>query len=211
MRLLISIFFIFICCTLVYASSIEKAKLYINEIKNCYNLYWKEIPLKQIPMGQIEQESNWNSKAHLHTYREDGYGLVQITVTPRFNSFLTAKQYKPLKSWNWKKDPYNTKNQITFLVLQDRDNYNQIKRYFINDEERFKGLLVCYNAGLGRVLRRRQFAIAARYKHDTWTHGLEDVHDNFENKNIYGRPLWKAVNEYPRVIFKKSEKYKTLF
>jgi hypothetical protein len=192
----------------VYADAmVDKAKVYVQTINELYSKYWPEYTMKHIPYGQIEQESSWNVRARLHTSREDGYGLGQITITPRFNNFKTAIQYKALKDWDYKTDPYNPKNQLTFLILQDRDNFRQIARFFINDEERTKGMLVSYNAGYGRVLKRRQAAITQKHKADTWTGGLEDVHDKFEEESLYGRSLYKAVNEYPRLIFKKAQKY----
>lgn len=209
MQLFISLLF-FLVITSAHADMIEKSKPYVTLIKNLYVEYWKDAPNKHILFGQIEQESSWNPKARLHTSREDGYGLGQVTVTPRFNNFLTAKGYAPLKKWNWKLDPYNVNNQLTFAVLQNRSNFNQVQRLFKNDDERTKGMLVSYNAGLGRVLKRRQIAIAKRYTADSWTNGLEDVHDNFEKTKLYGRPLYIVVNEYPKIIFKKAEKYREL-
>ena len=205
-----SLIILILACTPahVYADAMsDKAKPYVVVINELYAKYWPGYTLKHIPYGQVEQESSWNVRARLHTSREDGYGLGQITVTPRFNNFKTAIGYSALKNWDYKNDPYNPKNQLTFLILQDRDNFKQVTKFFINDEERTKGMLVSYNAGFGRVLKRRQAAITQKHKADTWTGGLEDVHDHFEDKNLYGRPLYKAVNEYPRLIFKKSQKY----
>jgi hypothetical protein len=171
-----------------------------------YRAQWPDAPLKHIPAGQIEQESGWNEKAHLHTSREDGYGLGQMTVTKTFNIFTDAVKYKALKNWNWKADPYNPLYQLTFLVLQDKDNFLQTKA--INAEERWKISLVKYNAGEGRINVRRRYAIAAGLPTDRWTGGLELAHGPSEVSILYGRPLWKAVNEYPKIIFQRGQKYK---
>lgn len=171
-----------------------------------YKSGWPDAPLKYLACGQVEQESNWNEKATLKTSRELGRGLVQMTVTKSFNIYKDAVKYKALRSWDWEKDPYNPLYQLTFLVLQDRDNFNESKA--INAEEQWKIAWVRYNAGDGRVSARRRYAIAKGLKTDRWTGGLEDAHGSLENSVLYGRPLWKAVNEYPRVIMKKAEKYK---
>lgn len=174
-------------------------------LQAAYVSEWQSAPLKHIAAAQVEQESQWNEKATLKTSRELGRGLVQMTVTKRFNIYKDAVRYKTLRDWDWQKDPYNARNQLIFLVLQDRENYLQSKA--VNAEERWKMALVRYNAGGGRINARRRYATAAGMKTDRWTGGLEDAHGPLENSILYGRPLWKAVNEYPRVIFRRATKY----
>lgn len=192
---------------------LTKAKPYVATINSLYDKYWPEYTLKHIVYGQIEQESSWNVRAHLHTSREDGYGLGQITIAydknhkVRFDNFKNAVAYSALKGWNYKDDPYNPKNQLTFAILQNRSNFIQVRKLFLNETEATKGMLVSYNAGFGRVLKRRQAAITRKYTYNVWTGGLEDVHDKGEEAILYGRPLYKAVNEYPKKIFSRSEKY----
>ncbi|WP_188055624.1 transglycosylase SLT domain-containing protein [Oryzomonas rubra] len=164
--------------------------------------------MQYIPCGQVEQESEWNPKAHLHTSREDGYGLVQMTVTKNFNIFKSAVTMKPLRKWDWRKDPYNPENQLAFLVLQDKTSWNNVRKWMRDDAEGWKATLVSYNAGLGRVMKRRTYAIAKGIPHDRWTGGLDQAHTPGETTLLYGRPMWKAVNEYPALIFKKAEKYR---
>ena len=187
---------------------IVRAKPYIVTLKSLFNQYWPNVDCKYIAAGQVEQESDWNPKAHLHTKREDGYGLTQITVTPKFNNFKNATAYNPLKIWNWRNDKYNTTYQLTFLILEDRSNFKMVSKYLSGDAEIWKGVLVSYNAGFGRLQRRHQFAIVKKIPHDRWTSGLELAHEPSENSKLYGETLWKTVNAYPILIFKKSEKYK---
>ena len=171
-----------------------------------YRTHWAPAPLKHVAAGQVEKESNWNERAHLHTDREDGYGLVQMTRTRSFNIYLSAVKWKALKGWDWRADPYNPEKQLTFLVLQDKCNYEASKA--VSPEERWKIALVRYNAGDGRIAARRRYALGAGLPTDRWTGGLEQAHGALENSVLYGRPLWKAVNEYPRVVFKLAEKYR---
>lgn len=184
------------------------AKKLLPVLHEVFAAYWPEAPYKPVVAGQVEQESGWKERAHLHTSREDGYGLVQMTVTRSFNIFDDAVRMKPLKGWNWKADPYNPRNQLTFLVIQDRGNFAEVSGlHFKDGVEATKAMLVSYNAGLGRVLKRRQYAIARGIPHDRWTGGLDRAHGAAESSLLYGRSLWKAVNEYPVVIFQRAAKY----
>ena len=189
-------------------TTLERAKPLLPILDNQINLYWPELFIRHIPAGQVEQESSWKPRATLKTERELGRGLVQITITPRFNNFLTATSMKPLKNWDWKNDPYNIKNQLTFLVLQDRSNFALNQKFMKNEEQCWKASLVSYNAGYGRIQKRRQYAIAKGIPYNVWDGGLALAHGPLEDKLLYKRPLWVAVNEYPTIIFKKAEKYK---
>lgn len=176
-------------------------------------LYWNEAPLKQIPFAQVEQESSWKVFANLSTYREVGKGLSQITSTrdkygrERFNNFKEAVKLSPLKSWDWQADPYNPKYQLTYLILTDKTNFIRMRKWMVNDAESWKAGLVCYNAGLGKVMQRRANAKLKGLPVDRWAGGLEDAYTKAEEKLLYGRPLKDAVNEYPKKIFKRSKKY----
>ena len=174
-------------------------------LKTAYASNWPTAPLKHISAGQVEQESSWNTHATLKTSRELGRGLCQMTVTKSFNIYLSAVRYKALRGWDWRADPYNPQYQLDFLVLQDKDNFDACKA--VSPEEQWKMTLVSYNAGSGRISARRRYAIAKGLPHDRWTNGLELAHGPLENSVLYGRPLWKAVNEYPQVIFSKAQKY----
>ena len=175
-------------------------------LKAAFLSIWPQAPMLHIPAGQVDQESSWNEHATLHTPRELGRGLCQMTITKSFNIYLSAVQYKALKGWDWKNNPYDPDKQLTFLGYQDRDNFLASKA--VNDEERWKVALVRYNAGDGRINIRRRYAVAKGLPTDRWTGGLELAYSPAECSVLYGRPLWKAVNEYPRVIFEKAQKYR---
>lgn len=175
-------------------------------LAGAYASQWPDAPLKHVAAGQVEQESGWNERATLKTSRELGRGLVQMTITKSFNIYKDAVRYKALRDWDWQKDPFSPPKQLLFLVLQDKANYVSTKA--VDAVETWKMALVKYNAGDGRIIARRRYAIAKGLPVDRWTGGLEDAHGALENSVLYDRPLWKAVNEYPRVIFKRSEKYR---
>jgi len=163
--------------------------------------------------GQVEQESSWKDHATLKTSRELGRGLVQLTIaynrsgSERFNAYRDAVRLGPLSGWNWKADPYNPRYQLSYLVLRDRDTFKQTRLIMSDDAESWKAALVAYNAGMGRVLSRRASARVLGLPTNRWSGGLEQAHRGKENTLLYGRPLWQAVNEYPVVIFRKSNKY----
>ena len=187
---------------------------YLPILKDVIDKNWSEMPLREIPAAQIEQESSWKENAKLSTSRELGRGLTQITIAydkngkERFNNFREAVKLKELKSWNWEQDPYNVRFQMTYLVLTDRSNYKTICPYMFNQEESFKASLVAYNAGLGRWQKRRAVAKLKGLRSDLWTNGLDSSYSDNEKVLLYGRPLYSAVNEYPTKIFNYSKKYK---
>jgi hypothetical protein len=192
----------------------DRAKALLPVLSGAVNQHWPNAPLRHIPAGQVEQESSWKQAATLKTSRELGRGLVQLTIayradgSERFNAYKDAVRFKALAAWDWRKDPYNTHYQLTYLVLTDRSNFALVRPHMINDEEAFRAALVCYNAGQGRWLSRRAMARSMGLPADRWAGGLELAHGSKEDVLLYGRALWQAVNEYPRVIFSRSEKYR---
>jgi hypothetical protein len=182
-------------------------------LKQVIATHWPNSPMPHIIPGQVEQESSWKERATLHTSRELGRGLVQLTIAytqngaERFNAYRDATGYAALRSWDWRNDPYNVRYQLTYLVLRDRATFNQTRLMMADDAEAWRAALVAYNAGMGRVLQRRKNAVLMGLDKSRWAGGLDQAHGQAENILIYGRPLWQAVNEYPVVVFKKATKY----
>lgn len=188
---------------------------YIPILRGAIQDHWPTMPLRHIPAGQVEQESGWKEKATLKTKRELGRGFGQLTITyradgsERFNTYREAVKYKALSLWDWQRDPYNVRYQLAYVVLQDRANYRQMEALrFVDAAETWKAALVCYNAGPGRVLNRHALALAKGIPHDRWAGGLDRAYSPKEATILYGRPLYAAVNEYPRVVFQRAAKYR---
>lgn len=202
------------CCDPVFAGALERAQQYLPIYREVVSVHWPQMPMQHIPCGQVEQESSWKATATLKTPRELGRGLTQMTVaynkdgSERFNIYREAVKWRALKGWNWRQDPYNVQYQLTFLVLQDQMNYAVLRPLFINEEETWKAALVSYNAGRGRVMSRLAVARARESPADRWTSGLDQAHGPKEDRILYGRPLWQAVNEYPVKVFRRAEKYR---
>lgn len=195
----------------------DRARLLLPVLSTIVAEHWPVAPLPEVMAGQVEQESAWKERATLKTSRELGRGLVQLTIayrpdgSERFNSYRDAVRYRALAGWDWQRDPYNTHYQLTYLVLTDRGNYRQMERlHFADPAETFRAALICYNAGPGRVLARRAEALRRGLPVDRWTGGLEQSWGRGETRMLYGRPLWQAVNEYPRVVFTRAGKYRGL-
>jgi hypothetical protein len=203
-----------LACSASYV--LTRAAPYLPILSAAFVSHWPDAPIRQHAAGQVEQESSWKSKATLKTSRELGRGLTQMTIAytstgkERFNIYRDAVQARALKGWDWKADPYNVRYQLTFLVLQDKSNYMQMRHLFASDEEAVKAELVSYNAGAGRVLKRRAYALLKGLPCDKWTGGLDGAYSPKEAALLYGRPLYEAVNEYPRVIFQRAGKYRGL-
>lgn len=197
-----------------HGAAVDQAKPYLPMLSRSLDDHWPTAPLRHIPAGQIEQESAWKERATLKTTRELGRGLVQMTIAydsqgrERFNIYRDAVRAKALKDWDWRSDPYNPRYQLVFLTLQDRANFSQVRPYFADDTEAWKGALVCYNAGAGRWLQRRANAKRMGLPSDRWDGGLDKAYGKGEAVKLYGRPLWQAVNEYPTVIFRRADKYR---
>jgi len=214
--LLLTILLALSSCEPVFAGDtvMNRAGVYLPTLSNVILSYWPTAPGRPIMAGKIEQESSWKEKATLKTSRELGRGLGQMTITyradgsERFNIYRDAVKMKVLKDWNWRDDPYNVKYQLTFSVLTDRSNFSTVRPYAVNDYQAWKMALVCYNAGQGRWLSRRHNAKTKSLPADRWDDGLDQAYPAGEAKLLYGRPLYEAVNEYPRVIFKRAEKYR---
>lgn len=183
-----------------------KAQRYLPLLKGSFDTHWPTAPLRHYAAGQIEQESGWNERAELKTAREYGFGLGQITVTDRFNTFEEAQ--KIFRDWKWE-DRFNVKYQLGYAVITDRSNFHQVSRLFSDDDSRWRGSLVAYNAGYGTVLQRRALATRKGVPADRWTGGLDQVAMGYETKLLYGRPLAERRNEYPHLICDvRSAKYK---
>lgn len=189
---------------------VDRAQPYLPILKKKIATHWPDAPMKEHFAGQIEQESRWNPQARLHTSREDGYGLAQITVTPRFNNFLSATGMSPLKSWDWRYDKFNVDYQITYLVLTNKSNYNVMKRLFRDDRSRWAGTLAAYNWGLGAVQQRHARAtLLYPGRQSQWFGVIDKVRLPYERRTLYGRNLGDMRDEYPHLIINvRSQKYR---
>lgn len=202
-----------ILCTSARAEIPPGARQHLPTLNAIVTEEWPTVCLPQVMAGQVEQESGWKTRATLKTSRELGRGLTQLTIAyksdgrERFNAYRDAVRLRQLAAWDWQADPYNPRYQLTYLVLRDRAAYARYSRLMATSTDTWCATLVSYNAGEGRVLKRRALALATGRPADRWEGGLAEAHGPAENVLLYGRPLWQAVNEYPARVFTRAEKY----
>lgn len=212
---------LFICLLLtVPASASDKissqARDLLPLLASVITSQWPACPQPWVIAGKIEQESNWKTEAELKTSREYGFGLGQVTIaynadgTERFNNFTRALRVTMMgKTITWAKR-FDPRFQLTYSVLSDRSNFAAAGKFFDDDESKTAGMLVAYNAGLGAIMRRKAVAIQLGMTPPRkWFGGLSEIHARCEERLLYGVPLYKRINEYPRLILHvRSPKYK---
>lgn len=167
---------------------------------------WPDVPLKSALAAQVEQETCitlthskcWNPRAELKTDREYGFGLGQITVTDRFNTFTELRQQNrdALGRWEWK-DRYDPRMQLRALTLMDRSLY-QSMGFAANSYERMALQFAGYNGGRGGVLKDR---LVCRE-----TTGCDPTRwfENIENTSTKSRVKWKG---YGKSAFEINREY----
>lgn len=179
---------------------------------------WSDIKIPSALAGQIEQETCyslkskrcWSIYATLKTEREYGFGLGQITITKRFNTFEEIKKLdERLKDWKFE-DRFNAKNQILALVLMMKRNYNVFK--FSEEEiDRFAFALAAYNGGLGGILSDRKICKNTKdCNPNLWFNNVENTSLKKKTKiSGYGKSFFEINREYPRnILFVRRHKYK---
>ncbi|MDE2465571.1 MAG: lytic murein transglycosylase [Alphaproteobacteria bacterium] len=138
------------------------AAIYIPILMGQIAALWPAMPAPSTLAAQVEQETCvsltsprcWNPHTELKTSREYGFGLGQLTVTPRFNNFKAARTWdKSLRNWQWS-DRFDAKMQLAALVAYDRNLFHSI-RFGKTSVDRLAFTFSAYNGGLGGVLKDR--------------------------------------------------------
>ena len=128
---------------------------------------WPDHPRPSTLAAQVENEtcinlkwpSCWNPHTELKTSREYGFGLGQITITSKFNTFTTVQGLDPtLKTWRYE-DRYNPEMQLRALVALDKQSYKQILETR-EDLSHLAMAYAAYNGGVGGVLSDRRVCSA---------------------------------------------------
>ena len=123
--------------------------------------YWADMALPSALAGQVEQETCpslksskcWNPRAELKTSREHGFGLGQLTVTSRFNTFEEMRLKQGLQGWSWE-NRYDPAYQLRALVIKDRDHFRTYKDA-ATFTDRLAFALSAYNGGAGGLSKDR--------------------------------------------------------
>lgn len=179
--------------------------------------YWADLQVPSYMAGQIEQESLWNPKAELKTYREQGVGFGQQTRAwdsmgkLRFDA-LTAltKQYPTeLAGYNW--DTWKQRPDLSMraTVLMTRDLCKRMKGA-ATQQDMFRMCLSAYNGGEGGLNKDR---LACRSKagcnSNVWFGNVEltSMKSRVPMPGYGGRSVYDINREYVRNIEQRRVKY----
>lgn len=202
-----------LAASLVLSPLPPRAVEYLPVLRSVVEAAWPDLPDRALLAGQIEQEtcislthpSCWNSRAELHTAREYGFGLGQITITSRFNTFDTVKGLDPaLRGWAWA-DRYDPARQIRALVALDRNLY----RRFAPEDDGLAFMLSAYNGGLGGVLQDRRLCAAKTGcdPHRWFGHVERTSYRATTKVQGYGQSFFAINRGYVRNIYQRKIKY----
>lgn len=186
-----------------------------NEVKHLpllqaeLSISWPDVHRKSVFAAQIRQETcpSLNSKkcfsprAELKTDREYGFGLGQLTVTPKFNNFNEAKKLdRSLKDWEWD-NRYDATYQLRTMVLMDKFNYGKIT-WAQDKDERLAMAFSSYNGGLGGLLSDRTVCkVTEGCDPSKWFNHIEHTSRKAKVKvGGYGKSFFEINREYVRHI-----------
>lgn len=182
---------------------------------------WPDAPLRSAFAAQVEQETCpslksakcWNPRAELKTDREYGFGLGQLTVTPKFDNFAEARKlHGSLRDWKFE-DRFDPRRQLRAMVLMDRSAFMRLS--FVDDPlERMAMALSAYNGGMVGVLQdRRLCASVEGCDPDRWF-GHVEIHSlKAKTKTVgYGKSFFDINREYVRnVMIVRRQRYADQF
>lgn len=150
----------------------------------------------------------WNPKTEFKTAREYGFGLGQLTNTPRYNNFEYVKTLdKELIAWEFA-NRFDAHPQIIALLAMDRvclfpDSASAV------DSQAF--MLACYNGGRGGVISDKLICSNTEgCDPRKWFGNVELTSNKSRQKwNGYGRSAYEINRDYPRdILFNRIKKYR---
>jgi hypothetical protein len=173
--------------------------------------------------GLIEHESCislthsrcWSSKSELNTSRELGVGLGQITKaynadgSIRFDSLsdLRARHMDSLSELSWSNVRLRPDLQIRAILMMTRDNHKTF--WQVREEiERFKMADAAYNAGPGRISKKRlQCSLTKGCDPQKWDDNVERINVT-GSKVLYGnRTAHDIMTHHVHDVFLRKGKY----
>lgn len=171
--------------------------------------HWPGMPLPSALAAQVEQETCvsvksrgcWNPLTELKTSREYGFGLGQLTVTPKFDNFKESRKLDAsLRDWQFA-DRYDPARQLRAMVLMDKSGFSRLT-YIADPHERLAMSFSAYNGGLGGVLADRR--LCAKVKGcdpDRWFGNVEHTSHKARVKTAgYGKSFFEINREYVRNV-----------
>ena len=205
--------------TLSFASEVPKNFLVHKEtLVKVIDSSWPTITMPSVVAGLIEQETCyslthskcWSPSAKLETKREYGFGLGQLTVTPRFNAFEEAKGLDSrLKQWQWN-DRFNPEFQMIAILAMLKRNYN-VFRTSEKEYDQYAFALASYNGGIGGIQADQRICRnTPKCNSNLWFGNTEHTSLKQRTKVAgYGKSFFEINREYPKNILEvRRYKYK---
>lgn len=145
----------------------DRFKIVKDTFSMALNVMWPSFEDPAFFCGQIEQESNWKSRAELKTHREYGFGYGQFTLTydaagkVKMNVWqeMRDKYPKLFAGWSWE-NRFDSRFQIMALLQLNRTNYIALGNYGpVGSDSRKFAMARAYNGGLGGVNKDMRFCL----------------------------------------------------
>jgi hypothetical protein len=187
------------------------AKKYLPYLSLIIDKEWKDFKPRSIFAGQIEQETCkslnhptcWSPKSELKSKVEYGVGLGQITISydksgnVRFNNFEGVKKLDiHLKDWEWE-DRYNPLFQMEALVTMNRVNYNYMKGWKADHDNKVAFMLSSYNGGIGGLIKDRELCKAkSGCDPNIWFGNVEKYSYKAKLATTYSKSNYQINREY---------------
>lgn len=157
--------------------------------------------------GGANSPKCWNPKTEFKTSREYGFGLGQLTNTPRYNNFEYVKTLDDdLANWEFE-NRFDAENQILALLAMDKVCLFPDSASLV-DSQAF--MLACYNGGRGGVISDK---LICKNTKDCdprkWFGHVENTSNKSRQKwNGYGKSAFDINRDYPRdILFYRIKKY----
>lgn len=195
----------------------ERAREYLPVLQDVVSLKWPSFCRIDVLAAQVEQETCpslkhrfcWNPRAELKTSREYGFGLGQLTVTPRFNNFEAARGWDAeLRDWAWE-DRFDARRQLTALVVYDRNLYRSVPAAATEDD-RLAFTMSAYNGGLGGVIKDRRLCAGEPSCDPSRWWGHVERHSFRARTAVdgYAKSFYEINREYVRNVMRvRSRRY----
>jgi hypothetical protein len=183
--------------------------------------YWPAMPAPSFLAAQIEQETCpslqhrmcFSERAELRTAREYGFGLGQLTITPRFNVFEEVKRmHRDLADWRFE-DRFDRRRQLIALVVKDRAHFRSCSALMADPPAALACTAAQYNGGAGGFLAdRRLCGNTSGCDPRQWFGHIE--HTSTKAKTAvtgYGKSFFEINREYVRNVMQvRRPKYSPL-
>lgn len=206
---LLAIILLLIAPLILAAQLPERAQQYLPVLSSEIESTWPAMKQRDVFGAQVEQETCaslrssqcWSPHAEIKTKQEYGFGLGQLTVTKRFNTFNEVKALdRQLKDWAWE-DRYDARLQLRAMLLKDRYNYDRFKTVYPDDRILFA--LAAYNGGLGGTMLDAKMCAATPNCDETrWFDNVERTSYKAKVKvKGYGKSFYEINREYVRNIW----------